>query len=335
MPNMNDIARAAGVGKATVSLALRDDPRLRPETRARIQKVAQELGYETNATVANLMAQLRASRTPRYQATLALLNVSTNPRVIEELPTFASWARGAEVRARGLGYGLDRFWLQEPGVSPGRVKSILDSRGIRGVLLIGALEHGALGTRHAALWRGQACVALGAPTTPAFHFACNDQYATALTAVRRLRALGCQRPGLVINGDVDANVEHRFSAAFLAGAEAGRARVFDFAPGRFALFEKWMRREKPDAILCLHAEVRTWLERLGLRAPDGIALAHLDLNDQLGDWAGMNQNSEMVGAAAVDLVIGQLHRNEAGAPTHPKCLLIQSDWVAGATVPPR
>ncbi|MCX7869398.1 MAG: LacI family DNA-binding transcriptional regulator, partial [Terrimicrobiaceae bacterium] len=71
---MSEIARAAGVGKATVSLALRDDPRLRPETRARIQRVARELGYQRNAVVANLMAQLRASRDPKFQATLALLN---------------------------------------------------------------------------------------------------------------------------------------------------------------------------------------------------------------------------------------------------------------------
>src|SRR5277367_6472336 len=76
-PTMHEIAERAGVGKATVSLALRDDPRLRPETRRRIQKLAAKMGYRTNATVANLMAQLRASRTPKYQATLGLLNVSS------------------------------------------------------------------------------------------------------------------------------------------------------------------------------------------------------------------------------------------------------------------
>ena len=53
---MQDIAKAAGVGKATVSLALRNDPRLRPQTCRRIQKIARQMGYRTNATIASLMA---------------------------------------------------------------------------------------------------------------------------------------------------------------------------------------------------------------------------------------------------------------------------------------
>ncbi len=333
MPNMNDIARAAGVGKATVSLALRDDPRLRPETRARIQKIAAEMGYQTNATVAQLMAQLRASKTPKYQSTLAVMNVSSHRDIIAELPTFASWVSGAEKRARAMGYGLDRLWLHEPGVSPARLKRILESRGIRGVLLVGALEHGALPPKFADIWRHHSCVALGAPTTPAFHFACNDQYSTALGAVRRMRDLGCRRLGLVLNEDVDENVEHRFSAAFLVGAVAEGTSIFHFAPDRFAAFGKWMRQATPDGIICIHTEVKEWVGRLGLRVPEDLALAHLDLNDQMPGWAGMNQNSELVGAAAVDLVIGQLHRNESGSPLHAKCLLVQSDWVAGDTVP--
>ena len=78
-PTMHQIAERAGVGKATVSLALRDDPRLRPETRQRIQRLAAEMGYRTNPTVANLMAQLRASRSSKYQAAIGLLNASPDP----------------------------------------------------------------------------------------------------------------------------------------------------------------------------------------------------------------------------------------------------------------
>jgi hypothetical protein len=38
------------------------------------------------------------------------------------------------------------------------------------------------------------------------------------------------------------------------------------------------------------------------------------------------------GAAAVDLVIEQLHRNEFGLPSDPKLMLIASKWMDGKTV---
>jgi hypothetical protein len=118
---LQDIARLAGVGKATVSLALRDDPRLRPETRERIQKIANEIGYRANATVSALMAQLRASHTPRYQATLGLVNASSDRDTLKNFCTFRDCVTGCVQRAWQLGYGLDDFWLREPGIPPRRL----------------------------------------------------------------------------------------------------------------------------------------------------------------------------------------------------------------------
>ncbi|MHB9022787.1 MAG: LacI family DNA-binding transcriptional regulator [Armatimonadota bacterium] len=48
MTTIRQIARIAGVSIGTVSKALRDNPRLRPETRARIQEIAAELHYYPN-----------------------------------------------------------------------------------------------------------------------------------------------------------------------------------------------------------------------------------------------------------------------------------------------
>jgi LacI family transcriptional regulator len=43
----------------------------------------------------------------------------------------------------------------------------------------------------------------------------------------------------------------------------------------------------------------------------------------------MNQNNTLVGAAAIDMLIGQLHRNETGLPASPKASFIQSTWIEG------
>ncbi|NBU73416.1 MAG: LacI family transcriptional regulator, partial [Bacteroidetes bacterium] len=70
------IASELGLGKATVSLALRDDPRIRKQTRERVQQHADKRGYTTNPMVAHVMSQLRSAKVSDYRATMALINVA-------------------------------------------------------------------------------------------------------------------------------------------------------------------------------------------------------------------------------------------------------------------
>src|SRR6185295_8010704 len=49
-----DIARAAGVSKSTVSLVLKDSPLVRAETRERVGRAIEQLGYVYNRSAANL-----------------------------------------------------------------------------------------------------------------------------------------------------------------------------------------------------------------------------------------------------------------------------------------
>jgi DNA-binding LacI/PurR family transcriptional regulator len=333
--NMSDIARVAGVGKATVSLALRNDPRLREETRQHIQEVAGRLGYIPNAVVANLMAQLRASKNPKYQATLGLMNASTDPEALRTNHTFRSWTEGLAAHSAELGYGMDEFWLRDPKMDPSRLRQILRVRNIRGVIIAGVLEHREIPAKFDLLWEDLACVVIGIrPEKPALHFACNDQYSTAMHAAEELQRLGYRRPGLVIDPLIEENIDHRFTAGFYAGPTKFEARLpgFDFLPGRQREFEIWLRKHHPDVIVCTHPEIRGWLKDMGLKPPRDIGLIHLDLTREVEGWSGMKQSNHLVGAFGVDLVIGQLHRNEKGIPECPRCMMVESQWVPGTTV---
>lgn len=53
---VRDIARICGVNASTVSRALRDDPRVRKETRDKIKAIARDHGYTPNITAQNLAA---------------------------------------------------------------------------------------------------------------------------------------------------------------------------------------------------------------------------------------------------------------------------------------
>ncbi|HHE48179.1 MAG TPA: LacI family transcriptional regulator, partial [Candidatus Acetothermia bacterium] len=55
MVTIKDVARVAGVSPSTVSRALNDSPLIREETKARIRRIAAELGYERNELARGLV----------------------------------------------------------------------------------------------------------------------------------------------------------------------------------------------------------------------------------------------------------------------------------------
>lgn len=331
---MHEIAECAGVGKATVSLALRDDPRLRLETRQRIQNIARKMGYRTNATVANLMAQLRASGNQKYHATLGLLNISPDPGSLERSQTGREWIAGCQERASELGYGLQNFWLFDPGTTAAQLSAKLEAQAIRGMVIAGADGSTGLQGDFETLWRQYAFVAVGhRPGQTGFDFSSNDQFSTALQAVQYLHAAGYHRMGLVLSPELDAMVDRRFSAGYWAGLEGLhedlRIPIWPFLPSNAGAFRAWYEQHRPDVILTLHEEVRQWLLELHVNIPEETALAHLDWHEGMVEWSGMHQNNKLVGAAAIDMLVGELHRNEVGIPTSAKASFIQSRWVHG------
>ncbi|MEM7147345.1 MAG: LacI family DNA-binding transcriptional regulator [Verrucomicrobiota bacterium] len=336
-PNLQDIADAAGVGKSTVSLALRNDPRLREATRERIRKIAAEMGYQRNAAVSLAMAQIRSRGHSTYQGNLALLNVSHHKDGLSMTSTFREWVRGCHERGKKLGYGVDAFWLFEPGWDVRKLMGVLESRNIQGVLVAGILEHRRLPPEFVPLGDRYPSVALGVRAVePQLHSCLNDQYATAMTAVREVQKLGYLNPGIVIGKHVDRLVDHRFAAGF----EAMVRELYEIeSPPRFTFeddgrdaFLKWMGKAKPDVLLTLHDPVRDWLETAEGKVGEGVGLVHLDLSPDHEGWAGMLQNNDLVGCRALDIIIGQIHRNEAGVPERPSCVMVESSWRSGETV---
>ena len=68
---MRQIAALAGVSAMTVSRALRNNPRITPEVRSKVHKVALKLGYRPDPQVVKLMNHLRHRNKPTFVASIA------------------------------------------------------------------------------------------------------------------------------------------------------------------------------------------------------------------------------------------------------------------------
>jgi len=69
-PSLRSLARQLGLSAATVSLALRDSPRVIAPTKRRVLQAARRAGYRPNPLVASVMTVLRRSSHGGFQGAL-------------------------------------------------------------------------------------------------------------------------------------------------------------------------------------------------------------------------------------------------------------------------
>ncbi|MEK0445969.1 MAG: hypothetical protein RLZZ399_1290 [Verrucomicrobiota bacterium] len=339
--SMAQVAAQAGVSKNTVSLALRGSPRISPQTRGRVEAAARALGYQRNAAVGCMMSELRRSGSARFEATLALLNANEDRDAFRNHPTVPVYVAGARKRAAELGYGFDEFWLHDPAVSGERLASILRARGIRGALVVGLLQTKELPRRMFPLWEEFPAVVTGfRPRFPELSFAGADQYSLALMAYEKAWQLGYRRPGLVLDPVIDSLIDGRFTAGYLMGERRLRAGLDAIPPFHgiaearrdLGCFRQWLEEVRPDVLFTLYHEVERWLQACGMRVPEDVGLIQYEWRMQRPHWAGMDQRNDLVGQAAVDLVVSMVHHGHRGVPERSMATLVTSQWVMGQTV---
>ena len=334
--SMHDVARACGVSKNTVSQALRNSPQISEGMRTKITETAKRMGYQKNAVVSELMTRLHAGGNQRFQCTLALINANQDKMAFKRHPTIPVYVQGCRDRATELGYKLDEFWIHEPDLSSQRLCQIFRGRGIPGGILVGLMDENRLPESFQPVAREFPLVVTGVRTRePSLSFACVDHHMVALRAFEKVLELGCKRPGLVLDARIDALVEHRFSA----GYEVGQRRLpaarrlkpfFQVSESRVdkSLFHRWLKQERPDAIFSLYHEIGDWVEACGLRVPEDVLMVQYEWRSGSPHWPGMNQHNELAGQAAVDMLIGMIHRSEKGPPPFPQATLIDPTWTA-------
>lgn len=336
--SMEEVALAARVSTSTVSRALRGDPRISEATRTRIFGVAERLGYRANPLVSALMTQLRQGHRPAACCNLAWLDFSSTSDEWRHDPVQHAFYAGACARAAAVGYAISP--IPSNGRPPDKLARLLHNRGIHGVLLTASSEKlGGLAANIPLPLDEFTIVCVGARfEEPDLHYASDDQYESGRMAVKKLWARGYRRIGYIGELRVERIVNSRFFAGYHATlcAELGGSAVPSLLTQDLNDAVAWLRKVRVEAIVTASRHLLTVLRAAGVRVPEDVALAHLNVDDvkhaQPGEVAGVRQDNAGVGSTAVELLVSLLYHNELGLSPHPRGVQVHGVWTDGATV---
>lgn len=322
---------------STVSLALRDHPRISAAVRQRIKDIAASLGYAPDPVLSALNAYRKTKVPVAYQSTLAWLDNWEGPVLLRGQATFNEYFEGAAERARSLGYELEEFRLREKGMTPERASKILRSRGIKGVLLAPQPSYGMqvpLDYNHFS------AITFGYSLQPrVFHLVTNHQFHSMAMALRELTELGYKRIGLFCHQDIDDKVDNAYHTAFWhfhhKNPRIPKVPAYLVQRGErdSTALKEWYRKCKPDAIVSIGGlGIIDWLHEIGVEVPRDCAYVRLSVAREGDPISGIYENGLVIGRTAVDFLVGMVQRGERGFPHTPIRILVEGEWRMGTTV---
>lgn len=320
--SIRDIAKLVGVSIMTVSLALRNNTKISPETRRRVSEAAERLGYRPDPEIARLMTRLHDRRHSGDAPPLALVDLSP-----ARLPSgseknyCARVRRGAEARAESLGYITTYFHQLDYDGDLARLLKVIHYRGIRGILLLPPLRPVEL---PAGLdWSPFSVIAATYAITPLeFHRVGPDQFIDMCRLIRLLEARGNRRVGAVFEQGFEERTHYHFTAALKLlehGDNILRVKSpKDLSPAELST---WLRERGPDVLVCPFASE---LDAVLHPAPAGtpsprIVSLGAPRSASLPFW---DERPEEIGADAAVLLAGMIQHNETGVPDSPRTSMI-------------
>ncbi|HEY9153785.1 MAG TPA: LacI family DNA-binding transcriptional regulator [Opitutaceae bacterium] len=334
--NLQVLAEKLSLSRATISRALRNDERISSQTRQRVRTAAEEAGYRQNPYVSVLMSKLRHGVSPLASPVIAYIN----PQPTRDLWRLSEYLlctyRGAAARAKELGFELQEFWLREPGMTSERLRTILRTRNIRAVILAPPLPG------QTAEFLPEDCAVVACDIEPAgdrLHRVSTDYVGNTLKILHALRGLGYKRIGLAME-ESRARYMHMLPRMALLDFEESlpkedRTGYWIGGPDQMTEFADWMLRARPDALVTSNWLPQMWLQPLGFRIPEDIAIAQLEPVFYPFQYSGIDGRFEQVGRSAVDLLVAQIHANEFSLAHHPNHVLNAGVWRPGVTAPGR
>lgn len=307
---ISEIAKRAGVSRSTVSRALQDHPRIREDTKARIRKIAEELGY-----VPNYIAQsLSVRRTLTFGMVITGVNNPFTWKVVE----------GVDVTAHSLGYSVLFSTSRNEQEHELEVIESFRRRRVDGIIVISS-HMGSTYADHLGEIDIPVVLINHQESSEKLHTVRIDDYAGASLAVEHLLGLSHRRIAYVGTNDRIGSDRRRYAAYHDLVTAAGLMPIAlytdgdtanDFKTGHILAIP--VIESNVTAVFCYNDRIAlgliAGLREHGIAVPNQISIASFDDIDE-SQYASptlttVRQPQFQLGQQAVELLFELMEDNE-------------------------
>lgn len=307
--SLRRIGVLSGVSRSTVSLALKDSPRVAAEIRARVQQIARAVGYQPNPYISNAMSIIASQRRRSARRSLAVVvNVRGIPLPLDQIRS-AIRSVCEENEAT-----LTEFELKS-SESIASVARIIDVRGVTGCLLVGFDRP----VSPLCTLAVKPSIAIGNPlAVPWATTLLHDRSEAVHTAIAGLRTHGYRQPAVL---------------AFAAGGEdlAGNDTLYDLNnlgyprgenPRLVEAVQTWADRTPADVVLGFGQAPAQILVSAGCTLP----YVDLEFTVEHPCLAAVVPDGVAIGRSAAELLINATYESQALIPHSRRTILIPGVW---------
>lgn len=330
-----DIAEDVGVHPSTVSLALRNSPKISPATTEKVKEAAARLGYRADPFISALMSAQRQRRRPKEPPAIAMITAFRERDGWSGEEHLREFHAGCSKALEDRGISLRHFWLGDPETTAVRLEETLDRQGIRGALFL------PIGTHREKLnhrWQKLAAVSYGiTAVAPEVDCVRADHYGNVEAVLAELTRRGHQRIGFAMDAPYLYDNHNRWLAAYALHARQspGEARLEPYLEAQPTpdSFSRWRREQRPDVIVCINGEqVCRWLKAEGVSVPGDVGVASVACPAGDSVVSGVSENARSCGGLAASMLLDRMHHNDFGPPQIPRCFSVRGVWKERATL---
>ena len=308
---LKDIADKTGFSTNTVSLALRESPRIPPDTRTIIRNAAEALNYLPNHIAKSLVS--------RSTMTIGLvLTEITNPILTRT-------AQAIELALAERGYGTLFATSNNNYVDEVRAVELFRSRQVDGMLIYPTSPRRLDHIRPLRRANYPVVLLTGDPDS-GIDAVCVDQKRGAYKATRHLVEIGHRRVGIIDSGNKIGNPEKLdgyLEALRENGIEYDPGLLIDskgnsLTEGYWAMDQMMNMKNRPSAVFAVTDSLAIgalrWCQKHALRVPEDIAIMGCD-NIEFAEYAAVplstvNYAVEVVTRLAIDRLMRLISAGE-------------------------
>lgn len=332
---IRELAALAGVSRTTVAYGLKNDPRVSPQTCARIQALAREHGYTRSPVVSAFMQEVRSGSVRQRKYSLAYL---CGRGIINGEPIYSferAMLKGARTEAEELGYHLELIDCASPEIKEKQLERILVARGLRGVVI------GPMQNHHARIklnWDNFSIVCCGfSIAEPQADRVAADLFTAFTDGLNLIISRGYDPVIAVMDPLTNQRLGQRWLSVVslqqkLTGSQ--KVLVFEQLEDAFPTLKELVEAGKTPAIFSqghLLEQIRTQ----GFKVPDQVGLVSFDNVASGPELAAIVQPHELLGRRAVAQVSMLVERGSRGIPSTPCRISMSCGWQEGTTLPDR